>query len=259
MKANFFYLALIATSLMLVAPSESKIDPKTAMGIWLLDEKTGKKVKDVSGNDNHGEIQGAKWAKGKFGSALKFNGSTDRVVIPNSDSLYAKKAWTITSWIFVNKSEVGYGHILGKRNDPGTNTNYAFRTDSKGIGWDAYFRLGGWKGAWAQGKAIKGEWVYMTATYDGKNTIQIYEKGKLVGKADVGPPPPQGDAEVHIGGWTGNTTELLDGLLDEVGLFNVALSPADMKDLMKNGFEAIVTSVAPMNKLATSWADIKSQ
>ena len=60
MKANFFYLALIATSLMLVAPSESKIDPKTAMGIWLLDEKTGKKVKDVSGNDNHGEIQGAK-------------------------------------------------------------------------------------------------------------------------------------------------------------------------------------------------------
>ena len=99
----------------------------------------------------------------------------------------------------------------------------------------------------------------MTATYDGKNTIQIYENGKSVGKANVGGPPPQGDAEVHIGGWTGNTTELLDGLLDEVALFNVALSPADMKDLMKNGFEAIVTSVAPMNKLATSWADIKSQ
>ena len=113
MKANFFYFALIATSLILVAPSEAKINLETAMGIWLLDENTGKKVKDVSGNNNHGEIQGAKWAKGKFGSALKFNGKTDRVVIPNSDSLYAKKAWTITSWIFVNKSEVGYGHILG--------------------------------------------------------------------------------------------------------------------------------------------------
>ena len=258
MKATFFYLALIATSLALSALSEAKIDLKTAMGIWLLDENTGKKVKDISGNDNHGEIQGAKWAKGKVGSALKFNGSTDRVVIPDSDSLYAKKAWTITSWIFVNKSEVGYGHILGKRNDPGTNTNYAFRTDSKGIGWDAYFRLGGWKGAWAQGKAIKGEWVYMTATYDGKNTIQIYENGKPVGKANVGGPPPQGDAEVHIGGWTGNTTELLDGLLDEVGLFNVALSPADMKDLMKKGFKGIL-DVAALNKLATSWADIKSQ
>ncbi|MBP95379.1 hypothetical protein CMK18_05460 [Candidatus Poribacteria bacterium] len=103
------------------------------MGIWLLDEKTSNKVKDVSDNDNHGEIQGAKWAKGKFGSALKFNGKTDRVVIPNSDSLYAKKVWTITSWIFVNESEVGFGHILGKRNDWENNTNYAFRTDGKGI------------------------------------------------------------------------------------------------------------------------------
>ena len=60
MKATFFYLALIATSLALSALSEAKIDLKTAMGIWLLDENTGKKVKDISGNDNHGEIQGAK-------------------------------------------------------------------------------------------------------------------------------------------------------------------------------------------------------
>jgi hypothetical protein len=46
--------------------------------------------------------------------------------------------------------------------------------------------------------------------------------------------------------------------LDEVGLFNVALSPADMKDLMKKGFKGIL-DVAALNKLATSWADIKSQ
>ena len=98
----------------------------------------------------------------------------------------------------------------------------------------------------------------MTATYDGENTIQIYENGVEVGQADVGKPPPQSDAEVHIGGWLGNTSELLDGLLDEVALFNVALSPADMKDLMKKGFKGIL-DVAALNKLATSWADIKSQ
>jgi len=97
MKAILLCFSLIIISLVLVTQIGAKIDPKTAMGIWLLDEKTGNKVKDVSGNDNHGEIQGAKWAKGKFGSALKFNGKTDRVVIPNSDSLYVKKAWTITS------------------------------------------------------------------------------------------------------------------------------------------------------------------
>ena len=249
-------VGLIVWLLMCPSQSDARLDSETAVGVWLLDKNTGKKVKDISGTDNHGEIQGAKWTKGKVGSALKFNGSTDRVVIPDSDSLYAKKAWTITSWIFVNKSEVGYGHILGKRS--GAGTNYCFRTDNKGIGWDAYFRLGGWKGAWQKGKAKKGEWVYMTATYDGKNSIRIYENGKEIGQADVGKPPPQDTSEVHIAGWQGNTSELLDGLLDEVAVFNVALSPEDMKDLMKKGFKGIL-DVAALNKLATSWADIKSQ
>ena len=98
----------------------------------------------------------------------------------------------------------------------------------------------------------------MMATYDGKNTIQIHENGKKIGQADVGKPRPQGTSEVHIAGWQGNTSELLDGLLDEVAVFNVALSPEDMKDLMKKGFKGIL-DVAALNKLATSWADIKSQ
>ena len=77
---------------------------------------------DSSGNNNH-DIQGAKWEKYK----ICLNRS-----IPDSDSLYAEKAWTITSWIFVNKAEGGYGHIIGKRS--GAGTNYAFRTDSGCIG-----------------------------------------------------------------------------------------------------------------------------
>ena len=69
----------------------------------------------------------------------------------------------------------------------------------------------------------------MTATYDGKkHHSDLWE-------------------------WEGNTSELLDGLLDEV-----ALSPEDMKDLMKKGFKGIL-DVAALNKLATSRADIKSQ
>ena len=144
MKATILCIDLIVTSLMLVVQIEAKIDLETAMGIWLFDGNKGKVAKDISGNDNHGDIQGPKWVKGKSGSALKFNGSTDRVVIADSDSLYAKKAWTITSWIFVNNSETGYGHIIGKRS--GAGTNYAFRTNNVGLAWDAYFSsLGGQK------------------------------------------------------------------------------------------------------------------
>ena len=103
MKATLLYISLIITSLALVTQIGAKIDLETAMGIWLFDGNRETVATDISGNNNHGEIQGAEWVKGKFGTALKFNGTSARVVIADSDSLYAKKAWTITSWVFVGR------------------------------------------------------------------------------------------------------------------------------------------------------------
>ena len=101
MKATLLCLSLIITSLVLVTQIGAKVDRETAMGIWLFDENKGAMATDISGNNNHGQIQFAEWVTGKFGKALKFNGVTSRVVIADSESLYAKKAWTITSWIEV--------------------------------------------------------------------------------------------------------------------------------------------------------------
>ena len=252
-------MGLMLISLIFIPHSDAKIDPKHAMGVWLLDEGKGKVAKDSSGNENHGDIQGAKWDKHKTTSVLSFNGSSDRVVIGDSDSLYAEKAWTITSWIYVNKAENGYGHIIGKRS--GAGTNYAFRTDSGCIGWDSYFSRGGWQGAWRQGKVQKDTWLYMTATYDGKNAITIYENGAKVGGANVGGPPPRDTSEVHIGGWTANASELLNGMLYDVALLSIALNEGDIKNLMKNGVarELGITAVDPSAKLATVWGSVKSE
>jgi hypothetical protein len=49
--------------------------------------------------------------------------------------------------------------------------------------------------------------------------ITIYENGVQIGAGGVGKPPAAGASEVHLGGWQGNASELLDGILDEVGLF----------------------------------------
>ena len=208
-------ISLVVICLTLTPQGDARIDPKTAIGVWLLDEGAGKIANDSSGNNNHGDIQGAKWEKHKTGSALSFNGSSDRVVIPDSDSLYAEKAWTITSWIFVNKAEGGYGHIIGKRS--GAGTNYAFRTEAAVSDGTVTLR---WL---ARSFNVKKDvWLYMT-TYDGKNTIIIYENGEEIGSANVGGPPPRDTSEVHIGGWTANASELLNGMN---AIFNIALTQA---------------------------------
>ena len=260
MKSVITCLAISIMSIIFTVHTYAEIDFETARGIWLLNEGKGDVINDISGNENHGELQGGKWAKGPDGApALSLNGQNDRVIIPDSDSMYLEEAWSITSWVFVNKSENGYGHILGKRPANGTVANYAFRTSSTGTGWEAYFARDGWKGAWGQGNVKKDVWLYMTATYDAKDTIKIYENGTEIGAVGgMGKPGPRNDTDVNIGGWTNNTSETLDGVLYEVAIFASVLEAEDIKDLMDNGLVTLMP-VEPAGKLATTWAGIKSQ
>ena len=260
MKSIIIRLAILIISLTFTVQTYAEIDLGTARGIWLLDEGEGNMINDMSGNENHGELQGGEWVEGPNGPALSLNGQDDRVIIADSDSLYLEKAWTITAWTFVNSTENGFGHILGKRPASGTVANYAFRTSGNGTGWEAYYSRGGWKGAWNQGTVKKDEWLYMTATYDGEDTIKIYENGAEIGSVSgLGGPAPRNDTDTNIGGWTNNTTETLDGMLYEVALFSVALAEEDINALMDDGLPSLVTPVEPSGKLATTWADIKSQ
>ncbi len=260
MKSIIACLAIITISLTFTVHTYAEIDLGTARGIWLLDEGEGNFINDMSGNENHGELQGGEWVEGPGGPALSLNGQNDRVIIADSDSLYLEKAWTITAWTFVNSTENGFGHILGKRPASGTVANYAFRTSGNGTGWEAYYSRGGWKGAWNQGNVKKDVWLYMTATYDGEDTIKIYENGAEIGSVGgMGGPAPRNDTDVNIGGWTDNTSETLDGMLYEVALFEVALAEDDINNLMEDGLPSLLTAVEPSGKLATTWASIKSQ
>jgi hypothetical protein len=177
-------ICLFAITLAFTLQTNAKIESGSAMAIWLLDEGNGTKISDSSGNANHGELQGGNWVTGPSGSALSLNGVNDRVIIPDSDSLYAPKAWTITAWVYVNGAENGFGHIVGKRAAAGAVANYAFRTGGSGTGWDVYFSRGGWKGTWNQGTVKKDTWLYMTATYDGVDTFKIYENGTELTSVD---------------------------------------------------------------------------
>lgn len=265
MKKSINRFAIISISLLVIAlaftiqSGDAKIEPGSAIGIWLLNEGKGENISDSSGNDNHGELVSGKWVEGPSGSALSLNGVNDRVIVPDSDSLYAAEAWTITAWVNVDAAEGGFGHIVGKRAANGAVANYAFRTSGNGTGWEAYFSRGGWKGAWGQGNVKKGVWLYMTATYDGQNTIRIYENAAQIGEVgNLGGPAPRDTSDVHIGGWTNNTSETLNGMLYDVAVFNVALPEADIKELMDTGLSGLLP-VEPAGKLATTWGNIKSR
>jgi hypothetical protein len=261
-RLALFCIGFFIFSLMFVTFSNAKIDFNKAAGIWLFEEKDGAVIKDFSKNGNNGKATGTKHVAGKYGSALSFNGTTDNVVVPDADSLDLQGAWTISAWVKVNKTEVGFGHILGKRPPALAVVNYAFRTEGNPLTWAAYFATdGAWRGIWGQGTVKTDQWSYMTATYDGKDVLSIYENGVQIGTlAGMGAPAPANDVDVVIGGWKDDLTELLDGTLDEVILMGDMLTTDDMVNLMNNGVERAfgITAVDKQDKVATEWGSIKS-
>ena len=173
-----------AVTLAFLGISDAKIDPETAVGVWLMDEGKGKKTKDFSGNGNHGTIIGAQWADGVFGSALSFDGDGDFVDCGNAEILHISTG-SMAAWINIATVDDGGLSAVTIPYDDGP-------------AWDAPFRslgLGTWGGQLRYWIAIDGEnlemhpgnidtnrWYHQALTFDGK-TRKAYLDGKLVFEA----------------------------------------------------------------------------
>ena len=80
MKKVLLILGVMCFSLIAVHISTAEIDFETAVGIWLFDEGKGGVAGDISGQGNDGElVKSPSWVKGKFGSALEFDGKASCV------------------------------------------------------------------------------------------------------------------------------------------------------------------------------------
>lgn len=84
MKTTVARVSIICTSLIIFwliisSLGYAKIDPKSVVAMWLLDNVKGDSAKDASKNGHDGKIQGAELVDGKIGKALSFDGKDDLV------------------------------------------------------------------------------------------------------------------------------------------------------------------------------------
>jgi len=84
----------------LAVASQAAAGEKGLLGHWKFDEAGGDVVVDSSGNQNDGEIWGAQWVKGKFGTALWFDGSGAYVSIPEIAGLDGSDEMTVETWVY---------------------------------------------------------------------------------------------------------------------------------------------------------------
>ena len=253
--------SFMAVFLLVVLPSLAKIDPESITGMWLFDEGKGGTAADSSENGNDGEIHGAKWVDGKFGKALEFDGASNWVEVPHSNTVGFKAGVSFTITCFFKGTKVA-GALVGKNyedtsqvvpwyllwNGGGDNKVTLYLRDSASTS----FR--------ANGTTEIGDdkWHFVVGRADadaGKASIWI--DGEMEAEADFNKKDGYGtgDGVFHIGRHYDRYTA---GIIDDVALFNVALEEEDIKFLMENGVET-AAAVDPVNKLATTWGRIKQQ
>ena len=85
---------------------------------YAFDRGSGTVAADASGNGNAGKIIGATWTtRGRFGGALRFDGTGEVVRVPASASLNLRAAMTLSAWIRPSESQSGWRTILHRQTD----------------------------------------------------------------------------------------------------------------------------------------------
>lgn len=178
---------------------------------------------DSSGNGHNGTAEGnASFAPGKQGNALSCDGFDDFVSTGRSASdlgINGSNPRTVTCWAFTRVFNNGGLFDVGARSD---GQDFCLRT----LGSDGDWRVQYWGGAFDIDFTLDAldTWIHFTHVYDGAAT-QIYANGILVasgpGVLDTADTNPW---QIGVYGWQ---NDFFDGLIDELHLFNRALSPEE--------------------------------
>ncbi len=242
-------VGLIVLILMFTDISNAKIDPKTIVGMWLFDEGKGDKALDSSESGNDGKLENEpKWATGKFGQALEFDGEKGYVDVGN---LGLSGAVTLVFWAKPD-SAINDDRLIS--NTTGL-TNPAFTIRFQGGGVEV------WSTAWKQviAKFDNNKWGHYAFVFDDSGGPVGNATGYYNGVEGSTVSDPYIFTDIGIGAnFLDTWGQYFKGVLDGVAFFNIALTHDDINNVMTKGLKS-AAAVSPTGKLATNWGTIKAQ
>ena len=202
---------------------------------WHMDEGTGINVGDSSGNGNHGTLQNmvnSAWVDGVKGKALEFDGETEHVAIADSTSLQlGNDDFTIEAWIKTTAG--GDAKRIYINYDDADSYNYFF-LDITPDGY-ARIRIEHTNPAQSSNKVNDGNWHYVAGKREGDN-LYIYvdgvEKGSNSGVDNFNAGNMGGSHS--IGRQLVGNSYPFNGIIDEVCIYERALSPAEISNHYNN-------------------------
>ena len=210
------------------------------VGWWKFDETNGTVAYDSSGNGNDGNLtNGPTWTSGKIGGALSFDGVDDRVRLPHN-ILNGQIDVTVSFWFLESQNNTDHHHfisaasstesnrfLLAVNSDGEFNYNDNDSSDIKRIVYQYSESLTNWSHI-VLTRSISGAKLFIEGSLKTNESFanthfNIAQNGLWIG----------GDQDSVGGGWS--TTQQLNGLLDDLRIYDRALSAAEVQALYNLG------------------------
>jgi hypothetical protein len=195
-------------------------DPNGPVSWW-----KGENNANDSIGENNGALQGAvTYSTGQTGQAFSLSSTTnDGVTFPSSADLNPTEAITMSAWIKPTATSNPWPYIIGKRTGSGAiqysitiSDRNTFTCDITGAGVNA-----------EGGIVPLNQWSQVACTYD-RNSLRLYVNGEQVASKTGNAAIATSSEPLTIGMLNGVNTRNFDGLIDEVKIYNRALSAAEV-------------------------------
>lgn len=216
-----------------LGPAPAQANPDITTGLvahWKLDEtgSTTTVIDSMGGYDgtmSYG-LTGANSTTGKIGTALQLDGTNDRITVPYNANINPAQI-TSCAWVKVNTPTGNYPSIAVTQVWPNKGYNFGFNDTTGDVIWSVF---DGSPNLLSYSLNVKA-WHHYCGTADG-TTQNLYVDGVLAGTQTSGY-VVNNSASTYIAS-TAAVSNTLDGVIDDVRIYNRVLTAEDVKELYQS-------------------------
>jgi hypothetical protein len=200
-----------------------------ALKVWLkFDESSGVTAADSSKNANSGAlVNGPLWTAGGIGGAVDLDGVNDHVTLPAGQANFTN-GMTIAVWSYP-VSVKSSARFIDFGNGTSNNNIFLHRNGTlNDLRFRVYTGSNGGNAVVATNVIALNQWQHFAATLDSTGNVKLYKNGAQVGSGTVSVPLNVTRTNNFIGRSNWTIDEYFDGALDDLRIYNRALSAAEV-------------------------------
>ena len=209
-------------------PTPVAVQAPTGMVAWWPGDGNTENL--VSGGPDGTLRNGATFAQGKVSQAFTLDGSNDHVEVADFGNF---TIFSVDTWVFRNGGTASRESIVSYKEGNSPNCGFVLSLNENGSSHRPrlWVRVNSqWKYAEGSTGVPLNSWTFLTGTYDGQ-TIRMYVNGVEVDSTSASGSLTQCSQKTGIGSRASLNQHFFPGLIDEVEIFDRALSASEVQSI----------------------------